>query len=242
MELIAALSLGLLGSLHCVGMCGPLVLAVPSNATSRWKFLGERIIYNLGRAITYGIMGMVLGFAGKSIMIDVQQEISIFLGVSILLTVAIPFAIRSKIEKYSPLKYLYSFVKEKFSTLMRKRGMTTLFTMGMLNGLLPCGLVYTSLLGATVVADMWQSALFMIVFGVGTAPALIAVSLAGKLVSLRFRSFMNRALPVFSIVIALILILRGMNLGIPMISPKSTNQQNHSQPTAEQDSMDCCKD
>ncbi len=243
MNLIAALTLGLLGSMHCIGMCGPLVLAVPSNTASRWKFIVERAIYNLGKAITYGMMGAALGVAGNTVLMNIQQHISIILGVTMLVTVAIPYGLKSKIvpkgwisKKYSPLKYLYAFVKENISALMKKRGSIALFFMGMLNGLLPCGLVYTALIGATVVADVWQSAMFMIVFGIGTAPALVAVSLTGKIISVRFRSLITRAIPAFSIALAIILILRGMNLGIPLISPKVTHTVAHEK------TMDCCKD
>ncbi|MDP1675846.1 MAG: sulfite exporter TauE/SafE family protein [Bacteroidota bacterium] len=236
MNLLAALTLGLLGSMHCVGMCGPLVLAIPTSATSCWKFIVERLIYNLGKAVTYGIMGAGVGLAGKGILMNFQQDVSIILGVTILLTVAIPIGFKSKIERFSPLKYLYGFVKDKFSVLIRKRGMIALFTLGALNGVLPCGLVYTALIGATAIADVWQSALFMVVFGLGTSPALIAVSLAGKLFSVKYRSVLTRAIPVMSIALAIILILRGMNLGIPLISPKITHTIQH------QEKMDCCEE
>lgn len=222
--------------MHCIGMCGPLVLAVPSTAASRWHFIAERLIYNIGKAVTYGVMGAVLGFAGKKILMNIQQDLSIVLGVLLLITVAVPLGLKASLEKFSPLKYLYGMVKSRFSALMRKRGMTTLFFMGMLNGLLPCGLVYTALLGATVVADVLHSALFMVVFGLGTAPALIAVSLTGKLLSVRFRTLLNRALPAISVALAVLLILRGLNLGIPLISPKVTQSVVH------EEKMDCCED
>nr|AOR51184.1 hypothetical protein [uncultured bacterium pAM1] len=236
MDLFAAISLGLIGSMHCIGMCGPLMLAVPSNATKRWSFIVERLIYNIGKAVTYGLMGAVLGFVGKRLLMNIQQDLTVILGILLLITVAVPYGLKSSLEKFSPLKYLYGFVKTRFSVLMGKRGKTTLFLMGMLNGLLPCGLVYTALLGATVVADIWQSALFMVVFGLGTAPALIAVSLTGKLISLRFRSLLTKALPGLSIALALLLILRGMNLGIPLISPKVTQTPVH------EEKMDCCEE
>ncbi|MBI2429777.1 MAG: sulfite exporter TauE/SafE family protein [Ignavibacteriales bacterium] len=238
MDLLAALTLGLLGSMHCIGMCGPLVLAVPSSSEKRWKFLLEKSLYNFGRAVTYGVMGALLGLIGKRILIGIEQDLSIVLGITILLTVAVPIGLKSKLEKFSPLKYVYLFVKRKFAVLMQKSGMTTLFVLGMLNGLLPCGLVYTALIGASVVADIWQSVLFMIVFGVGTIPALVAVSLSGKLLSLKFRSLFTRAIPIFSIALALILILRGMNLGIPLLSPKVTHTVTQSGSEAE---VDCCE-
>ncbi|MHB1049841.1 MAG: sulfite exporter TauE/SafE family protein [Bacteroidota bacterium] len=238
MDLLAAITLGLLGSMHCIGMCGPLVLAVPSAAHTRIGFIIERIVYNSGRAATYGIMGAVFGVVGKSILVNVQQDLSIVVGVLILLTVALPFGFRSQIEKYSPLKYAYGFVKRQFGVIIQKRGIAALFVLGMLNGLLPCGLVYTALVGAAAVADVWGSALFMIVFGFGTIPALVAVSLTGKLLSVKYRSILTKAIPVFSIILALILILRGMNLGIPMISPKVTTTTTQ---TETQTDVDCCE-
>ncbi len=236
MNLLAALTLGIIGSMHCVGMCGPLVLAIPTNATTRCKFIVERLIFNFGKAITYGILGAGLGLAGKSILMNFQQNLSIILGITILLTVAVPIGLKSKLEKFSPLKYLYNFVKSRFSILIRKRGMVAIFSLGMLNGLLPCGLVYTALIGATAVADVWQSAMFMVVFGLGTAPALIAVAIAGKLFALKYRSLISKAIPLTSIALAVILILRGMNLGIPLLSPKVTHTVHH------QEKMDCCEE
>ncbi|NUN69019.1 MAG: sulfite exporter TauE/SafE family protein [Bacteroidetes bacterium] len=236
MDLLAALTLGLLGSMHCIGMCGPLALAVPSSAKSRWMFLAERIVFNGGKAVTYGMMGAVLGVIGKGVMMNVQQELSVVIGALMLVTILVPLGFRSAIERYSPLRHLYTFVKARFSVLMGKRGMVTLFLMGILNGLLPCGLVYTALVGATVVADVWQSALFMIIFGIGTSPALIAVALTGNLLSVRFRSVLNKALPAMTIAVALLLILRGLNLGIPMVSPKVETTAVH------QEKMDCCEE
>ncbi len=236
MNLLAAFALGLLGSIHCVGMCGPLVLAIPTNATSRWKFILERVIFNFGKAITYGIMGAGLGLAGRGFLMNFQQDVSIILGAIILLTIAIPIGFKAKLEKFSPLNYLYSFVKVKFSILIHKRGKIALFSLGVLNGFLPCGLVYTALIGATAVADVRQSAMFMIVFGLGTSPALIAVAIAGKLISMKYRSLLTRAIPIMSIALAIILILRGMNLGIPLLSPKITHTVQH------QEKMDCCEE
>lgn len=238
MDLAAALTIGLLGSMHCIGMCGPLVLAVPSSAASRIRFLTERIIYNIGRTITYGIMGGVLGMVGKSVMVNVQQDTSVIIGVLLLITVGIPLALRSRLAQFSPLKIVHRFVTEKFSILMQKRGMAALFLMGLMNGLLPCGLVYTALIGATAVADIWKSSLFMMVFGIGTIPALVIISMSGRILTVKYRSLMTRAIPYVSIMVALILILRGLNLGIPLLSPKVNHSatQSGSQPDVE-----CCE-
>ncbi len=239
MELLAAFTLGLFGSLHCIGMCGPLMLVVPSNTEHRRRYLLERIVYTVGKAVTYGLLGAVLGFAGRSLVMSIQQNLSIIIGISLLITVAIPLGLQSKLEKFSPLRHLYSFVKTRFSSLMKRRGTATLVMMGMLNGLLPCGLVYTALIGATVVADVWHSAAFMMVFGIGTMPALLVVAMSGKLISVKYRSLFTKAVPVFSIALALILILRGLNLGIPMISPKVVQTVTHEKT---EKTMDCCKE
>lgn len=227
--------------MHCVGMCGPLVLAIPTQAQSRWKFIVERIMYNSGRALAYGFLGALLGLFGNQLFLaGIQQNLSIVLGLSILLTVIIPLGLKSRLQKFSPMAKLYSVVKTKFAMLIQKRGMVALIAMGILNGFLPCGLVYTALVGATAVADVWKSALFMMVFGVGTLPALVAVAMAGKLISLKFRSLFTRAVPALSLTLAVILILRGMNLGIPLVSPKVSHTATQTQ-TETHTKMDCCE-
>lgn len=243
MDLVAALTLGFLGSLHCIGMCGPLTLAVPSSASSRWKFFLERLVFTAGRVTTYAVLGALLGmFGSKLFLAGVQQNISVILGITILVTIVLPLSLKSRLQKFSPLEKIYAVIKRRFSSLMKRRGSIALFLMGMMNGLLPCGLVYTALLGATAVADPGRSALFMSLFGVGTAPALIAVSLAGKLISLKFRPLFSRVVPFLSIALAIILILRGMNLGIPLVSPK-VSQTVVTTPVHEEThtKMDCCE-
>lgn len=228
MFLLGAFILGFVGSLHCIGMCGPLVLAVPSNAHSRWKFVSERLWYHTGRSLTYTIMGAVVGAFGSTIsLLGIQQQVSIIAGVVVLLSVLIPLGLKTKLNRFSPLTKIYSIIKMKFGLLLQRKGNVALFGMGFLNGLLPCGLVYTALVGATAVAEMGRSAVFMLVFGIGTIPALVGVSLGGKLLSVRFRPILKKLLPAFSILVAVILILRGMNLGIPMVSPKMNQSHHH---------------
>lgn len=237
-NLLAAFTLGLLGSMHCIGMCGPLVIAVPSTAQTRVKFVAERLLYNLGRTVTYGILGALVGIVGKNVLLNIQQDASMTLGFIIFLMALIPFGLKSRLEKLSPLNTVYAFVRQKFSALLHKRGTVALFSLGMVNGLLPCGLVYTALLGAVAVADVWYSILFMMAFGISTIPALVVISLTGKIFSVKFRPVLARVIPVFSIALALILILRGMNLGIPFISPKITHEVTQTDTKTE---ADCCE-
>ncbi len=236
MDIAAALTLGFLGSMHCIGMCGPLMLAMPTSSVSRSHYLIERILYHLGRSITYGLMGLGAGFIGNNIFTSAQQDLSLLLGISILLSLAIPIGLKTRFGRYSPLKRIHAFIKIKFSILMGKRGRTALMLMGLLNGLLPCGLVYTALVGATVVADPLSSGLFMIIFGIGTAPALITLSMTRTLIGRKFQPFLRGSLPTLGAVIAVLLILRGMNLGIPLISPKINHVNDRGAV------MECCEE
>lgn len=245
-DLVAAFMLGAVGSLHCIGMCGPLALAVPGSNRSRWAFFGERVVFNLGRIVTYGVMGTVLGLVGTSLLIGVQQELSIVLGVFVLLTVLVPYGFRSRLGRWSPLDRVYAFTQRHFASFLAKKGWTALFTLGLLNGLLPCGLVYTALVGATAEADPVQSALFMMVFGAATAPALIIVAFTGRVLAVKYRTLLTRAVPVLTVVLAAILILRGMNLGIPMVSPKVTQvaapaAHDGGTPAEPKTEVDCCE-
>jgi len=237
-HLYAAFTLGLLGSLHCIGMCGPLVIAVPTSASSKAKFLFERIVYNIGRALCYAVIGFIFGFVGnKILLVEAQQYISLILGVVLLISVAVPLSFSVKFNSAKPIRKFNGFVKSAYSNLFMKRGLSVLFAMGFMNGLLPCGLTYTALIGATVVADAYQSSLFMFTFGIGTIPALVAVSFAGKIASLKFKKILSKAMPVMSVLLAVILILRGLNLGIPLVSPKIN--QVHTQTETKTD-VDCC--
>ncbi len=236
MDIIAALSLGILGSVHCIGMCGPLMLALPSASAGRGRYVAGRLIYFFGKAITYGILGAVAGSVGKGLLMTLQQDISIIIGATMLLSVVLPLSVRSALSHYSPLRSLHSAVKNKFSLLLQQRGNGAMLGMGMLNGVLPCGLVYTALVGATLTAEPFRSGVVMFFFGLGTIPALFAVAWTGRLMTLRFRSLFSRAVPVVTAIVAVILILRGLNLGIPMISPKV------SEPVRHETTVDCCSE
>lgn len=241
MELVTAFALGFLGSLHCIGMCGPLALAVPSNAKSKLHYFLERSTFNLGRVFTYVLLGVFVGLLGdKLLFVNSQQYVSLSIGSILLLTVLIPYGFKSRLQKYSPLTALYAVVKKTFATFLKKKGNTTLWILGMVNGMLPCGLVYTALLGAAAVADSTQSGIFMALFGIGTLPALLAVAFAGKLISVKFRSRLSKILPALSIALAMLLILRGLNLGIPLVSPKLSHVHNLQQAEMKTE-MGCCK-
>lgn len=220
MYVISAIVLGLMGSFHCVGMCGPIALALPLNNTNWFTRIFGSLLYNVGRAITYALMGAVFGIVGEGLQLGgFQRWISIIMGSVMVLAVVFPALFRSsgKLDKY-----LYGYnarLKQRFGVLFNQRSYSSLFIIGLLNGLLPCGLVYMALAGAIATGGVASGALFMFIFGLGTLPMLLLLSLAGNVVTGSFKSKINKAIPYVIFVIGVLFILRGMNLGIPYISP-----------------------
>lgn len=217
----AAITLGFLGSFHCVGMCGPIALALPLDHNSLTSKISGALLYNLGRMFTYALLGSLFGLLGQSVVIaGYQQALSITLGVIILIMVLLP---SSAYGRFKITAFIYSYIgklKQKLGLLFQKRSYSSLFFIGTLNGLLPCGLVYLGITGAIATGNSLEGALFMAMFGLGTLPAMFVLGMLGNSISLNFRNKINKAIPVFVVGMALLLILRGMNLGIPYISPE----------------------
>jgi uncharacterized protein len=216
MELWTAFVLGLVGSLHCAGMCGPLALALPQTGNPGLSFSAGRLAYNLGRVVTYCLLGLVFGLLGKTLFLaGIQRWVSIALGLTLLFGL---FASR-KLVLLKPVTALVNWLKSKMSVLLRRRSFVALATLGLLNGLLPCGLVYVAAAGATATGGLLSGALYMAAFGAGTVPMMLAISLSGKLVPFSLRLKLQKAIPVSVFILATLLILRGMALGIPYVSP-----------------------
>lgn len=219
MYLLQAFLIGILGSFHCIGMCGPIALALPLKNQSMLSKILSSLIYNGGRSITYGIMGFLFGLIGRGLYLGgLQRWTSITLGVIMVLSVIFPILFR-KVNLESRVDNALSSVKKLFGRFLSVRTYKSLFIIGLLNGLLPCGLVYIALAGAIVAGTAWDGALFMILFGLGTVPVMFALPVAGSMVSLKFRNRIGKIIPYFIILIGLIFILRGLNLGIPYLSP-----------------------
>ena len=222
MELvIAAISLGLLGSFHCVGMCGPIALALPVHQYSPIKKYFGIIIYNLGRAITYSIIGLVFGLLGQSFYLGgLQQTLSVTIGLIILLGVIFSYTkFNSKIKLNFLNRYINS-LKNNLGKLFNKKGIRFLFTIGLLNGMLPCGFVYIAIAGAIATGNYISGTTFMFLFGVGTMPAMVAISAFGQFINVKYRNIIHRSVPYLVSIMAVLLIIRGLNLGIPMLSPQ----------------------
>lgn len=216
-----ALLMGLMGGFHCIGMCGPIALALPNGNTTKWQYVRGRLAYNFGRMATYSIMGLVFGIFGLSLnLAGMQQGISIISGLLILLLQFAPGNLSGKISGFFKLPTLVNRIKRSFSFFLHKKGTMALFSIGLLNGILPCGFVYLALAGSLAAGSVNGAGLYMALFGLGTLPIMLTLSLSGKLLSIKFKSRIQKAVPYVATCIALLFILRGLSLGIPYVSPQ----------------------
>jgi uncharacterized protein len=218
--LISGFTLGAAGSLHCVGMCGPLSLALPVHHLSKAQKFFSLLLYQLGRIITYSAIGLLFGLAGRSIYIaGYQQWFSIIMG-TIVLSLAVLYFIKRRTVHLQFLNRFYYFVQQRISKLLQSSAGTFSFLLlGMANGLLPCGMIYIALATTLSFTEISQSVSFMAMFGAGTLPAMMLVGYAGQLFKPAWRNNVRKLVPVFISLMGVLLILRGMNLGIPFISP-----------------------
>jgi sulfite exporter TauE/SafE len=220
-EVWGGLAFGFLGSLHCVGMCGPIALALPLGYAAKGTLLLSRVLYNLGRVITYGLLGIVAGVLGQTIaMAGFQQALSIVLGISIALVVLAPARFVQRIIPPGITGRLFGKMKAVWGRLFQSRSAFSLLMIGVLNGFLPCGFVYMAMAAAAATGSVQPSVGYMLFFGLGTVPVMLVTSLSGKLLGARFRRNMQKLIPAGALVLAVLLVLRGLSLGIPYISPK----------------------
>jgi uncharacterized protein len=219
--IISGFTLGALGSLHCVGMCGPLSLALPVQHLSKTQKFLSLLLYQFGRILTYSIIGLLFGLAGRRIYISgYQQWFSIGMGI-LVLGLAVLYFISQKTIHLKMLNRFYFFVQQQISKLLKSvTGPFGFLLMGMANGLLPCGMVYVALAATFSFTKVIESISFMAMFGAGTLPAMMLVGYAGQLIKPEWRSSLRKLVPVFISLMGVLLILRGMNLGIPFISPE----------------------
>lgn len=235
MDIYAGFLIGLLGSFHCIGMCGPIAIALPAGEVKSFKSVIRKLIYNLGRIITYSIMGAVLGLLGEKIkLFGFQQILSIILGVIILISILLPVKFKGNFVFLKAYGFYEKNIKIRIVKLFNSSSSFSFLLIGILNGLLPCGLVYIALAGALALGDVLSGVLFMALFGLGTLPLMFVATLAGGFINLNIRRKISRAIPVLTLIFAVIFILRGLNLGIPLISPKMMQNQDNST------EVDCC--
>ena len=216
-----ALILGGAGSLHCMGMCGPLMIALPA-ATGRQRLPWHLpVLYHAGRIFTYAMIGMIAGMAGQSVVfVAGQQTLSLTVGIIILLALFLPKKWRQSIAMIGPIRKGWTKLHALWAKAAKQGGLGWVL-MGTLNGLLPCGLVYAAAAGAAATGAAISGAIFMALFGLANAPILIALSTASARIP-KLQSVSQRIVPIAALTVAALLILRGLALDIPYLSPDLT--------------------
>ncbi len=219
-NLYTALMIGLVGSMHCIGMCGPIAIALPLGRKSWFHRTLGGLTYNAGRIFTYGVLGALFGLLGKGIeLAGLQRWASIGIGAVMILSILFPALFKGKIKLE---QFLFGYAGKmvgKFRKLFAINSFPSLLLIGLLNGLLPCGLVYVAVAGALNTNDIAGGVLFMIVFGIGTLPVMLAIPLLGNLIGTKFRRRYQHVLSSLVVILGVLFVLRGLSLGIPYLSP-----------------------
>ncbi len=219
--LLSAIILGLMGSLHCVGMCGPIAFVLPVDRTNNYKKFGQIFLYHFGRLLAYGIIGLVFGLLGKGLYVfGMQQRLSIFIGLLMIIIVLIPYKTFNKYNLSKPVYKMVSKVKNRLGQELKKKSPDTFMTIGFLNGFLPCGLVYMALFGAIAMGSAAEGSLYMMLFGLGTIPLMTTAIYFSGLLKGSLRQKVQKLIPVFVVLVGALFILRGLGLGIPYLSPE----------------------
>ena len=218
----AALLFGLLGSFHCIGMCGPIAFLLPVDRKNSWTKWMQISLYHIGRLFAYSIIGLLFGLLGKSLSIfGWQQQLSIGVGLLMILIVVLPKKLVNKYLIFKPIYRVISKLKSELGTALHKKSPDTFFTIGFLNGFLPCGLVYLAVFAAIASGNALEGGLYMVLFGLGTIPLMTTAIYFGNLLTAAIKRRIRKSIPVFVLVFGLLFILRGLGLGIPYVSPKS---------------------
>lgn len=244
---LAGLMLGLASNFHCLGMCGPIALAVPVNRKNNWTILGGALQYNLGRILIYSVLGVIIGSIGITInTFGILQWLSIIAGAGLILYAWKKY-FTIGLSNVFPKIGLNSFLNKYLGTVIRSKSPFRLLFLGSINGLLPCGMVYVALLNALTAGDLLGSGLAMTAFGLGTLPAMMLVVFLANRITTQTRIRMNKAIPYLLTVVGVLIVLRGLNLNIPYISPsiklktqetiKTEKNTSENQPEVE---MSCC--
>ncbi len=218
--LYSAFIFGLISSLHCIGMCGPIALMIPVDRTNPAKKTTQIITYHLGRLTAYASIGLVFGLVGKGFFLaGIQQRLSVFIGVAMIITILTPERVLANYNFSKPVYRLISKIKSSLGKQFKNKSYQSLFSIGLLNGFLPCGMVYVALFGAIAMQNVSFGILYMLLFGIGTIPMMSSVTYLNSILTVSFRNKIQKAIPYVGVIIGILFILRGLGLGIPYVSP-----------------------
>ncbi len=217
MYLWTALLMGLIGSMHCAGMCGPIAISLPYRVGMQTKeeTFFKILVYNLGRIITYAFFGLLFGIVGKGFFtMGIQKWFLITLAVLLIIIAIFSIDVESKALKIPVIGKFNKKVKELLAKSLKNATIKSFLYIGILNGFLPCGLVYMAIVAAIATGGVLNSVLYMILFGIGTMPMMMALGYGGHLLSTRFRTFLRKLYPVFMIIFAILFLMRAFKINM----------------------------
>lgn len=218
--MISAFVFGLISSLHCIGMCGPIAIMLPVSRENRIEKGVQIVAYHLGRITSYCILGMIFGLFGKGLYLaGIQQQLSIVVGILMILFVLIPQNKLGQLNFLMPLYKLLNKLKRVLGNQFKKKGVFSLYLIGFFNGFLPCGMVYVALFAALATQDVVLAGVYMVLFGLGTIPLMSLMIYVKDLISDTFRAKILKTYPFVIMLIGMLFIMRGLGLDIPFVSP-----------------------
>lgn len=220
--LYTAFFFGLISSFHCIGMCGPIAMMLPVDHKNQAKKTIQIITYHIGRLMAYAFIGLVFGLVGKGLFLaGIQQKLSIIIGVVMIAVILIPEKVFARYNFSRPVFVLISKVKTALGNQFKNKSYKSLFTIGLLNGFLPCGMVYVALFGAIAMQSESYGMLYMVLFGLGTVPLMSSVTYLQSFITNSTRNRIQKVIPYIAVIIGVLFILRGLGLGIPYVSPSN---------------------
>lgn len=222
--LYTALLLGLVSSLHCIGMCGPIAMMLPVDRKNPAKQTLQLLLYHAGRLSAYGSLGMVFGMMGRGFYLaGFQQEFSIITGIIMIVIILIPEKELANYNFSKPVHRIIANIKAGLGSQFRKKSLKAFFITGLLNGFLPCGLVYAALFGAIAMQSTSLGIIYMVLYGVGTIPLMSLVVYSAGFIKNSSRALFSKAVPYMVVLVGMLFIVRGLGLDIPFLSPSSLN-------------------
>jgi sulfite exporter TauE/SafE len=220
--LYTAFIFGLISSFHCVGMCGPIAMMLPLDRNNEAKKGTQILTYHIGKLSAYGILGLIFGLLGRSFYLaGLQQQLSIFVGILMIMVAVVPEKEFAKYNFSKPIYRIITKVKSSLGQQFKSKSYKSLFTIGLLNGFLPCGMVYVAIFGAIAMQSISMGIVYMLLFGLGTIPLLTAVIYISNLLSFSFRGNLQKMIPLVAVLIGMLFIIRGLGLDIPYLSPSN---------------------
>ena len=220
--LFTAFIFGLISSFHCIGMCGPIAMMLPVDRNNQAKKVSQIITYHIGRLFAYSTIGFIFGMLGKGFLLaGMQQKMSIFIGIAMILIILIPDKVITNYNFSKPIFKVISKIKTTLGSQFKNKSYKSLFTIGLLNGFLPCGMVYVALFGAIAMQSPTLGILYMVLFGLGTVPMMSSIVYLNSFLTIPIRNKIQKTIPYVAVFLGIVFILRGLGLGIPYISPSN---------------------